>query len=289
MAFEELMGLSNRLLGNAQTLAAVAAYLRLGELDLEGDLAMRKQLERVLDLLGVREGIDSLEPQQRAVLLSFVRSYLAQAVDLVEDPVKENAWSHRDPALLQAQGRASGIVATLMAEAGLGSPDARILDVGTGVAGLAIAFCQEFPQATVVGIDPWQPSLELARQNVDSADLSDRITLHETTIQAFEDRDGFNLVWLPSFFIPEVVLDEAIARAFDLLRPGGSLVVGVTHADEDDPVAAATDALFTVRSGGSVLEAQGAINRLVSAGFGNVHEVERTWNAPLRFVAGTRP
>ncbi len=177
MAFEELMGLANRLLGNAQTLAAIAAYLRLGELDLDGDLALRKQLERVLDLLGIREEVDSLEPQQRAVLLSFVRSYLSQAVDLVEDPAKENAWSHRDPALLQAQGRASGIVATLMAEAGLGSPRARILDVGTGVAGLAIAFCREFPQATVVGIDPWPPSLELARHNVVSADLTDRIAL----------------------------------------------------------------------------------------------------------------
>lgn len=289
MAFEELMGIANRLLGNAQTLAAIAAYLRLGEFDLEGDPALRKQLERVLDLLGVRDGVDSLDPQQRAVLLSFVRSYLSQAVDLVEDPAKENAWSHRDPALLQAQGRASGIVATLMAEAGLGSPGARILDVGTGVAGLAIAFCREFPQATVVGIDPWPPSLELARHNVVSADLTDRIALAETTIQDFEDRNGFDLVWLPSFFIPEDVLDQAIARVFDLLRPGGALVVGITHADQDDPVAAATDALFTVRSGGSVLEPQGAIDRLTSARFANVHEVERTWNPPVRFVAGSRP
>ena len=39
-------------------------------------------------------------------------------------------------AVLQAQGAASAVVATLIADAGFGSDDARILDVGTGVAGL---------------------------------------------------------------------------------------------------------------------------------------------------------
>ena len=288
MAFDELMGLTNRFLSSAQALAAMSAHLRLAELGVVGDAAVRVQLDRVLDELGVREELDDLDAGERAVLLSFARSYLGQAVDLIEDPARASGWSHSDAVLLQAQGSASAVVATLISEAGLGSPGARILDVGVGVAGLATAFCKVFPDATVVGIDPWAPSLAIARVNVASAGLDSRVTLVETTIEEFEDAEGFDLVWLPSFFIPESVLDVAVTRVFELVRAGGTVVVGVAIADDTDPLMAAADDLFTVRSGGSVLDSVQAILRLERAGFADVHEVPRTWNPPLRFIVGRR-
>lgn len=55
MAFQELMELSNRLLADAHALAALAARLRLDQLGVEGDPAVRAQLDRVLDALGARE------------------------------------------------------------------------------------------------------------------------------------------------------------------------------------------------------------------------------------------
>lgn len=282
------MGLTNRLLGSAQTLSAVAARLHLDQLGVEGDPAVREQLDRVVDALGVREEIAALAPPERSVLLAFARSYLGQAVDLVEHPERAGAWSHSDPVVLQAQGSASGVVATLLERIGLGGPGMRILDVGTGVGGLATALCQTFPDAEVVGIDPWGPSLELARGNVEAVGLEDRMTLVETTVQDFEDAEGFDLVWLPSFFIPEAVLDEALDRLYELVRPGGTLVVGVAFSDESDPVGSAADDLFTVRSGGSVLGAGDAVGRLRRAGFDDVREIERTWNPPLRFFVGSR-
>jgi precorrin-6B methylase 2 len=288
VAFEELMGLTNRLLANALALSALSARLHLDELGEDGDPAIREQLDRVADELGMRQQLDSLEPGERAVLLAFSRSYLTQGLDLVENPAREGAWSHADPVLLQAQGSASAIVATLISNLGLAPPGSRILDVGTGVAGLATAFCTTVPDATVVGIDPWKPALEIARRNVASAGLESRITLVEATIQDFEDADGFDLTWLPSFFIPETSLDDAIRRLHALLRPDGRVVVGVTFADDSDPLVAATDDLMTVRSGGSVLEPDDAIARLENAGFADVHERERTWQAPLRFVVGRR-
>lgn len=190
--------------------------------------------------------------------------------------------------LLRAQGSASGVVARLIADAGLGWPDARILDIGTGVAGLAVAFCSTFPNATVVGLDPWEPALAIARENVAEEGLEDRITLFTTKIESFEDPDGFDLTWLPAFFIPEAVLDDAIERIFAATRPGGTLVVGAPYGSDDDPLAAAVDDLFTVRSGGSVVNTDNMIARLERAGFADVREVERTWEAPLRLVAGTR-
>jgi precorrin-6B methylase 2 len=288
VAFDELMGLTNRLLAHSLALSAIAARLHLDELREQGDPALREQLDRILDELGVREQLDELGDQERAVLLAFARSYLAQGLDLIDDPARPSSWSHSDPVLLRAQGSASGVVATLLSDLGLTAPGMRILDVGTGVAGLATAFCQVVPESTVVGIDPWKPALDLARENVASAGLEGRVTLVETTIQEFEDAEGFDLAWLPSFFMPESILEDASRRLFELLRPGGRVVVGVTFSDGSDALAAVTDDLMTVRSGGSVLDPPGATALLERAGFADASEIERTWNPPLRFVVGTR-
>ena len=288
MASDELMGLVNRLLVSAQALAAVTARLRLDEQGERGDPAVRAQLDRVVEALGLTEKLDQLDAQERRFALSLARSYLAQAMDLVDEPARAGAWTHSDPVLLNAQGSASGVVARLFEQAGLGSPDARILDVGTGVAGLAIALCSTFPGATVVGLDPWEPALALARKNVAAAGLDARITLFPTPIESFEDPDGFDLAWLPAFFIPRAVLENAVERIFALTRPGGMLVVAAPHGTDDDPLAAAVDDLFTVRSCGSVVPPEELITLLERAGFADVHEAERTWQAPLGLVVGRR-
>ena len=288
MAFDELMGLTNRLLANAIALSAISARLRLDELGAEGDPAVRAQIDRVTESLGVHSQLDELAPHERAMLAAFARSYLAQALDLVDDPARKGAWSHDDPILLTAQGSASAVVATLIEDLGLVPANARILDVGTGVAGIAIAFCELHPDATVVGIDPWTPALAIARERVASAELDSRITLVEAAIGDFHDPEGFDLVWLPSFFIPEEALDDAIARIHDLLRPGGAVVVGVTFAGESNALESVTDDLMTVRSGGSVLDAPSAVRKLEDAGYEGAHEVEKRWNPPLRFVVGRR-
>ena len=282
------MGQTTRLLTSAQALAALTARLRLDDLGAEGDPAVRARLERVIDELGVREDIETLEPGERAVLVSFARSYLAQALDLVEEPDRTGAWGFDDPVLLQAQGSASAVVARLLDDAGLVPPGARVLDVGTGVAGLAIALCETFPETTVVGVDPWEPALALARANVAAAGLDERIELRSTRIEELDDPDGFDLAWLPSFFIPEPVLDDGIERLFAVLRPGGTLVAGMPYGSDDDPLAAAVDDLFTVRAGGSVVGPGDLAGRLGHAGFSETRELERTWDAPLRLVVARR-
>jgi SAM-dependent methyltransferase len=288
MPFQELMGLSSALLTSAQTLAAVAARLRLDELEIDGDPDVRAHLDRVLDALGVREDVESLPPGQRSVLLAFTRSYLAQALDLVEDPGRRGAWGYDDPVLLQAQGSASALVARLIDEAGLGGAGIRILDVGTGVGGLAVGFATTFPESTVVGVDPWEPALALARENVAAAGLDGRVTLVQGTVEDFDDDGGgFDLVWLPSFFIPERVLGGALERLHALTRARATVVVGLGAAGED-AVATAVDALFTVRSGGSALARDSAIAALEQAGFHRARVLERTWDAPLELVAAHR-
>ena len=283
------MGRATRLLVGAQALAALTARLRLEEEGLDGDRAVRAELDRAVDALGLADDVAALEPAERAVVVAFARSYLAQALDLVEEPDRAGAWAFDDPVLLRAQGAASAVVARLFAGAELVPDGARILDVGTGVAGLAVALCETFPGTTVVGVDPWEPALALARENVAAAGVEERVTLVASTIEELADEEGFDVAWLPSFFIPEPALDGAIARLHALLRPGGTLVVGATYSADEDPVAAAVDDLFTVRAGGSVVPPPAMIERLVAAGFSDVREVERTWDAPLRLVAAGRP
>jgi hypothetical protein len=140
----------------------------------------------------------------------------------------------------------------------------------------------------VVGIDPWEPALAIARENVAAAGLDSRITLLATTIQEFDDADGFDLVWVPAFFIPVRVLDEAIERIFAVTRADGQVVVGVPFGTEDDPLGAAVDDLFAARSGGSVLGPEEATARLERAGFDDTHELERAWDAPVRLAVGRR-
>ena len=282
------MALTNRLLTDADALAALTARLRLAEANESADPAVRAQLDRVADVLGAREHYDALEPGERAMVIAFSRSYLRQALDLVEDPTREPGWSYADPVLLQAQGSASTAVARLFAAAGLGAPGIRILDVGTGVAGLAIAFCGTYPDSTVVGVDPWEPALEIARRNIADAGLEGRITLLQRTVQELDDADGFDLAWLPSFFIPEAVLDEALARIHELLRHGGRLVIG-TRQGEADSLEAVVDDLRTIRSGGSAVGPEDARDRLERAGFNDVHEPDLGPDVPLRLAVGARP
>lgn len=287
MAIEAAMALTNRLLASAQALAALTAYMRATAEGRSLDPDLQDAIDRVIETLDARDAIDGLSESDRHVVAAFARSYLRQAMELAEEPFRASSWTHSDPTILQAQGAASGVVARLVREAGLGSSAMRVLDIGTGVGGLAIAFCEAFPEATVVGLDPWEPSLSLARENVSRAGMHNRIALHQVTIEDFEDGEGFDLIWLPSFFIPRRVIGEAARKCIDLLRPTGQLVVGVVEGP-DDPVAGAVDAMITIRSGGSVLEPGDAAALLSSAGFAEVAEVRRTWKAPLRLVSGRR-
>ena len=66
---------------------------------------------------------------------------------------------------------------------------AQILDVGTGVGWLAVALARQYPDARVVGIDIFEPALELARGNVAAEHLQDRIELRRQDVLSL-DRAG---------------------------------------------------------------------------------------------------
>lgn len=282
------MALTTRFLTQTEALAALVARLKLTGTGEPGDPAVSAALDRVVDVLGASGPCANLDERERATLLGHAGTMLRQAMDLVDDPVRPGGWYHTDRQIIQGQGASSVMVAGLIAGAGIGAPGARILDVGTGVAALAMAFCRVFPSSTVVGVDPWELSLEIARGNVAAAGLDSRITLCPTRVEDLEDADGFDLVWLPLIFIPPATVQRAVRHAAGLLRPGGQIVLG-RYTGSDDPLAAALGDLRTIRSGGTLLRAADTCALLEGAGLAGVREIDRTWPAPLGLTAARRP
>src|SRR5690348_15273206 len=192
MSLEQVMRSMAESLRHVEASAAVGAYLSLG--DTPVDPVVREHLERVVDVLGIRAACDALDARERAIVIGFTRAFLRLGIDLLDEPARPGQWTHTDPAILVGIGNGSAGLAPIMAACELGKPDARILDVGSGIGGLSMSFCRAYPAATVVGLDPWEPSLAIARANVEGAGLADRVAFVQSTIEEYEDGEGFDLV-----------------------------------------------------------------------------------------------
>jgi SAM-dependent methyltransferase len=243
--------------------------------------------------------LPSLDAPQRAALRGEYRSYLLQPAAYIGAAIGSGqpaGWRHTDPAILQAQGDSSGQFAFALkahiapalgdlAER-LGRPGVTFLDVGAGVGALSIAMCQAFPSLRVVGVDPYDVPLALARANVAAAGLGERIELRRAPIQELRDEAAFDLAWLPPFFLgAREVVAEALARIRAALRPGGWLLIPAVNP-------AAGEAQRTVWSfvldswGGPVLLASDIEALLTAAGLAPRTLPGPSWTS---LVVGQRP
>ena len=140
-------------------------------------------------------GVDATTGQQIA---SLAAAPLHQAAALASG--RAFSWSDQSDQALLAQGRASAygarafpqLVLPAMGDLGsrLDAPGARMLDIGTGVGALAVAFARVFPQLHVLGIDVLDRPLELARQNIAASDVAGRVTVRKQDVRSEERRVG---------------------------------------------------------------------------------------------------
>jgi precorrin-6B methylase 2 len=296
MAYEQMMAVTAPLIAGAEAVAALAATMKLDALGEAGDPDVRAALDRVVSALALPGLFDGLDETERQSTIGTVTSFLKQALELIENPGRPGGWVYTDPAVLQSQGQSSGAVPPLIASVAftldglsdaLAREGARILDIGSGVAALSISCCRVWPAASVVGVDPWEPAMKLAAQNVAEAGLEDRITLRAMGIEDITDTDAFDLAWMPAPFLPRSVLESGVPVVARALRPGGWLVLG-RYAAPQDALAEALADLRTVRGGGTPLSNDEAAALLERGGLGNVRSVPSEWKAPIRFVAGQR-
>jgi 2-polyprenyl-3-methyl-5-hydroxy-6-metoxy-1,4-benzoquinol methylase len=287
MAFEDVMGIVSRWSVATEALAALGAELTLKQ---SGEAAP-PEIAAALSAVSVAAGLgdlDELAPQQQAIVAALVRLTLRQATDVLDHPAREAGWTYTDPVILDGWGRGSGMVPMLIAA----NPELRevssFLDVGTGVGLLAVAAAGVWPTATIVGIDTWDPSLERARANVTQGGVDDRVTLRKQNVVDLEDDDQYDCIWVPTFFLTEVALTEALPKLMRAARPGGWIVLG-RFAPPPDPVADATVKLRTIRGGGFELEAKRAVELLDHAGCSSVHAAPRMGPAPMELILGQKP
>lgn len=105
-----------------------------------------------------------------------------------------------------------------------GGPAQDILDLGTGTALIPIELCRHHESCRVMAVDAAVHMLELARYNVDSAGMLDRVQLQKVDAKALEFKDGmFDAVISNSIVhhIPQPI--EVLSEAVRVTRDGGQL------------------------------------------------------------------
>jgi SAM-dependent methyltransferase len=171
------------------------------------------------------------------------RSELLQAADLVKGGALDlEGWRHEDPAILRAQGVSSAAAVPALAAAfpSLGDlsqrmerPGATALDVGTGVAAIAIALCRRFPELRVVGLEPAKAPMAEARRNVVAAGMDRRIELRGQRVEDLTDEAAFDFAFLPMVFLSTETLRAALPAIHRALKPGGWVVTASLGAPGD--------------------------------------------------------
>jgi len=209
-----------------------------------------------------------------------------------------HGWHYSDPDLLQAWGMRSVEPVPIWAErlfpaldglcAALDAPTASFLDVGTGVGRLAIAMCEQFPALHVVGLDPFDTALELARRNIAGAGLGDRIELRPGLVQQLADENRYDLAWVPVMFMPADVAAQGLHRVRAALRPGGWVVLGSMAADGTG-LQPAVQRLIGLLFGSGKLFADHAAEMLRAAAYERIQVLPVAPGVPIRMIVGRRP
>jgi SAM-dependent methyltransferase len=292
MSFESLMAISQRLSVSVEALAALGAELRWRQEGLEGDARVRALLHEVVNAVDLQL-LDGVDPDREAFVLALIQTIFRQAVDLLENPGRVPAWTHQDPIILQSQGQLSrlivrGIDALATQRPELGAMlrgGGAFLDVGTGVGWLAIDMARSWPALRIVGVDPWQPALALARENLAKSGVAERIELRSQRAEHLDDVATFTLAWLPGPFIAAEIAGRALERIHRALAPRGWLIFGI-NAPPPGRLEEAVTTLRNVRSGGYPWTPRDVEERLRASDFQGVESFSP--GGPILFVVGRR-
>ena len=257
MSFESLMAVLQRLTVSVETLAALGAQLRFLQNGLDGDSRVSALLNDVVQAIDPQL-LEDVERNQQAAVLALIQTRFRQALDLLENPERIPGWSYQDPDILQSQGQASPLIVHWIKALAAQRPElsevlqrpGAFLDVGTGVGSLAIEAARSWPALRIVGIDPWEPALTLARKNLAHSGLVERVELRPQRVERLEEKATFTLAWVPGPFISAEVVDRALERVRCALAPGGWLIFGL-YPLPSAPLEHALTCLRIVLSGGN--------------------------------------
>ena len=288
MAFEEIMAKVQAWATATEALAALGAKLEIQHRGLAAPPVIVSALDDITVAAGLDE-LDALTPQQRSTVVSLARLAARQMVDVLVEPDREPGWTFTDPDILDGWGRGSAMLPAMIAAAHPALADiSSFLDVGTGVGLLACAAASVWPRASIVGIDPWGPSLERARTNVEGAGLRKRIELRQQRVRDLDEVAAYDCAWLPTFFLTEDDLEASLPAVVRAVKPGGWVVLGRMRS-APDPLVAAAVRLRVIRAGGFDLDPKRAAELLESAGCAVGEPAAMPPMSPVELVLGRTP
>ena len=298
MSIQALQEFVGRHMVSAGVLPALAVALDVKANGATPDPMLAARVQDLLAAVGAGDLLGDVEPQEAAMMLAMIRhSYLLDAT-LLFAHTRTTAWNHAEPEILESTGEVARLMhaqavtrAVVPACEGLAdrfrSEDACMLDAGVGVAGSAIALAQMWPELRIVGVDVWEPSLRIARENVDRAGLAGRIELRQQGVEALEDQAAFDYVYYANVFMPEQNAVLGLERSLQALRPGGWISVGVLNEGAPAPLAALFRLRETVFGGPGWTEAD-AHRLLLDAGFVDVRALPTPPGALVTWIVGRR-
>ena len=295
MSIEALRDVVAQLSASASALAALGAELHARVSGKPIDPALRAQVADLLREAGALQALEGTSAAEVAPLLAEIRHFWSLDNDFLASPDRAPGWTYTDTELLQAGGEVTEGFANVLPRLlplleglapRLERAGAAFLDVGTGVARLAIGMARQWPSLRVVGLDVWGPALAVARKNVAGAGLGDRIEIREQPGEELPDERAFDLAWIPAPFVPPHALGRLVDQVQRSLKPGGWLLFAAAKPGEDLRGAALR---FRVALFGGAPSTQSEIEKLLTdKGFAEV----RTLPGPPRdfkmIVAGRR-
>jgi 2-polyprenyl-3-methyl-5-hydroxy-6-metoxy-1,4-benzoquinol methylase len=259
-------------------------------------------VQRDKDIYKVDQGMLPLitEPVKTVFLANILANYF-ESQDLVNSAVKPTitpGWHHTDAEILQSQGMVSAILteffikglAPKLGDLGtrLQSPAARFLDIGAGVGALSMAACRFLPNLQVVGLEPQDTPLALARRNIAAAGLTGRIELRQQRVEEMTDTEAFDLAYLPQSFMPEEIVKQGVRNIQRGLRPGGWIMVLVICVPETGLPASISRLRDTLFGGDARCPAQ--IQTLLNeAGFTAISTFKVPQGETYNITVGQRP
>lgn len=112
----------------------------------------------------------------------------------------------------------------------------KLIDLGGGAASYSIALCDANPQLEAVVVDRKEP-LSIARSLVEEKNLQDRISFLEGGFFETQLGTGYDVCLISGVVLikPEEDCRRLFKLAFDILEPGGLVVVQDYIRIEDDP------------------------------------------------------
>lgn len=233
MSFETLTKALDGMLQSVSTVAALGAALHARSEKIALDGRFEQALNQIVaEVHG--SGLEEMSPADATIFYARIVTTLRQSLDLLEHPGRPLGWHFRDPAIIDSQGRASRIIVHRIESVAAQRPSledtlrrpGRFLDIGTGAGWLAIEAANRWPVLDVVGIDIWDPSIDLAKKNVAREHPGGRITIRKQAVEELTDRDCYGLIWLPGPFLSAETVTKALPDLLHSLTPGGTLVFG---------------------------------------------------------------